>query len=114
MPGLCCNETYGAMTNNDDGDDNRDNNENEDGNNDSNAASGLESDYPIFHPITTPWSHLGIVEEDRVTTPTTMRLRHCMYLRFGIYLPHKYPIYAIVSMRHKLLYARIGVLDLCC
>ena len=79
-----------------------------------NAAARSGSDVTIFDPITTPWSHLGIVEEYRVTTPTTMQLRHCMYLRFGIYLPHKYPIYAIVSMRHKLMYARIGVLDLCC
>ena len=57
MLGLCCNETYGTMTNHDGGD----NNGNEDINDDDNAASGLGYDGPIFDPITMPWSRLGIV-----------------------------------------------------
>ena len=40
MLGLCCEETYSAMKNHDDGDDDGDNVENEDENNDNNAASG--------------------------------------------------------------------------
>ena len=63
MLGLCCDETYGAMTNYDDGDDDGDNDGNNDGNNDDNAASGSGSDGPIFDPIESP----GLAEEDRVT-----------------------------------------------
>ena len=49
MFGLRCDETYGLMTNCNYGDDDG----NEDGNDDDNATSGLESDSPIFDPITT-------------------------------------------------------------
>ena len=51
MLGLCCDKTYGAMTNYDRGDDNRDNDGNEDGNDKNNAASGSLSDAPIFDVI---------------------------------------------------------------
>ena len=112
MLGLCYDKTYGAMTNHYNGDDEGDNNGNEDGNYDDNAASGSGSDGPIFGPIVMPLSRLGLAEEYRMTKTMAMRLRRQMYLRVGIYLPYKYPINAIVNMCHKLLYARIGVLDL--
>ena len=35
------------------------------GNNDNNTAVGSGSYGPIFDPITTPWSRLSIMEEDR-------------------------------------------------
>ena len=102
------------MTNHDVGDDDRDNGKNEDGNNGDNAASGSGSDGPIFDPIVINWSCLGIAEDDRDMTTMVLRPRNHMYLRIGIYLPYKYPINAMVNMCHKLLYAKIGILDLCC
>ena len=102
------------MTNHDNGDTDGDNDGNDDGKDDDNAASGSGSNGPIFDPIATSWSLLGLAEEDRATTTTALRpLRH-MYLRVGIYLPYKYPIDDIVNMFNKLLYVQIGVLDLCC
>ena len=89
-------------------------NVNKDGNNDENAASGSGSDDPIFDPIAMSWYHLGITEEDQATIATALRPRHHMYLLVVIYLPYKYPIHAILNMFHKLLYAKIGVLYLCC
>ena len=62
MLGLCCNGIYRAMKNHDDGYDDGDIDGNEYGNNDENVASGLGSDGPIFDPITTPRSHLGLAE----------------------------------------------------
>ena len=59
---------------------------NEDGNDDDNAASGSRSDSPIFDPITTPRSR-------------------------GTSVAHY--ISTILRMRHKLLYAKFGVLDQC-
>ena len=44
MLGLCCDETYSAMTNHDEIDEGRDNNGNEYVNNNNNAASGSGSD----------------------------------------------------------------------
>ena len=112
MIGLYCNKIYGSTTNHDYVDDDGDNGRNKDGNNDDNAASGLGSDGPIFDPIMTPRSLLGLAVEVKVTT--TLRPRSLMYLHVGIYLPYKHPINAILIMCHKLLYAKIGVLDLCC
>ena len=60
MLGLCNDETYGAITNYDDGDDNG----SEDGNDDDNAASGSGSDGPIFDPIATPRSRGGGLGDD--------------------------------------------------
>ena len=88
MIGLCCNKTYGAMTNHDNGDDDGDNDGNEDGNNNDNAAHGSISDFPIFDLIVMPRSRLSLAEEDWATTA----LRSHVYLRVGIYLPYKYPI----------------------
>ena len=79
------------MTNHDDGDDDGDDDGNEDGNNDDNAASGLGSYGPIFNPITTTWSRLGLSDEDRETTTTTLQPWIPMYLRVVIYLPYKHP-----------------------
>ena len=81
---LCCDKTYGAMTKYDDRDDDEDNDGNEDGNDDDNAAVGLGSDRPIFHPITAPWSRLGLAEEDRAMTTTEMWPRRTIYLCIGI------------------------------
>ena len=107
MLGLFCEKIYNAMTNHNDGDNNR----NEDKKYDGNAASGSGSDGPIFDPITTLRSGLGLAENDRSTMTTDLWSRCHVYLRVGIYLPHKYPINSIVNMCHKLLYAKIGVWD---
>ena len=69
MLGLCRNKIYGAMTNHNDRDDDR----NEDENYDDNAASGSGSDGLIFDPIATPWSCLGLAEEDRAITEMAMQ-----------------------------------------
>ena len=59
---------------------------NEDKNDDDNAASGSGSDGPIF---------------DRITTPRSRGTSAAHY------------IYTILKMRHKLMYAKFGVLDWC-
>ena len=102
------------MTNHENGDDDRDNNRKTDKNNDKNSASGSGSDGPIFYPIVTPRLGLGLAEEDRSTTMMVLRLWRHIYLSDRIYLPYKFPINSIVNMFHKLMYAKIGVLDLCC
>ena len=86
----------------------------EDRNYNNNADYGSVSNGLIFDPITTPWSCLCIAEEDRATTKMMLRPRYPMYLHIGIYLTYRYPINSIVNMFHKLLYVKIGVLDLCC
>ena len=63
---------------------------------DDNAASGSGSNGPIFNPIVTPQSRLGLTEEGWLTTITALGTRRHMYLRVGIYLPYKYPINAIL------------------
>ena len=98
MLGLCCDKTYCAMENHDNRDDNGDNNGNKDINDNGTAASGLGSDVPIFNPITTLCSCLGLAEEDWATTTTTLRLRIPMYPCVGIYLTYKYPIIVIVNI----------------
>ena len=101
------------MTNHDVEDDDGDNDGNEDGDDNDNYASRSGSDGPIFNPIVTPLSRLGLAEEDQAKT-TLLRLWRHIYPRYGMYLPYKYPINAIVNMCNKLLYATIGVLELCC
>ena len=81
------------------------------GNNDNNTAVGSGSYGPIFDPITTPWSRLSIMEEDRTMTATVLWPWCTMYVHIGIYIFH---INIMVNMCHKLMYAKIGVLDLCC
>ena len=98
MCGLCCDETYGTMTNYNDGDGNG----NEDRNVDDNAASG--SNGPILSRC------LGFAEEDRATTATALRRRCTIYLRVALYI---YPIKTLLKMCHKLLYAEFGGLDWC-
>ena len=95
------------MTNHNDGYDNIYNGGNEEGNDDDNATSGSGSDGPIFDPIATPWSRLGIAEDDWATTTMVMRPRQHVYLRVGIYIPYKYPINAVVNMCHKLMYTKL-------
>ena len=109
MLGLYCDKKYGAMTKYEDRDEERDNDRNKYGNeNDNNNSATRSVSYgPIFDPITTPWSRGG----DRAVTVTALRPRRTMYLRFGLYI---HPIKTILGMCHKLLYAKIGVLDLCC
>ena len=107
MLGLCCDETYGAMTNYNDEDDNGDNYGNKDGNDDDNAASESGSDGPIFDRS----RRLGLAEEDRATMTTALQPRHTMYICVRLYI---YPTKTILKMCHKLLHANIGVLDLCC
>ena len=114
MLGLCCNETYITMKKHNNGDEDGDNHKKKDRNEKGNVASRSVSDFPIFDPITMPWSCLGLAEEDRETMKTALRPWCHIYLRVGIYLPYKYPIYVMVNMRHKLLYAKTGVLDFCC
>ena len=60
------------MTNHDNGYVDGYNNKNKDGNNDNNAASILGSNSQIFDLIPTPKSRLGIAEEYRATTTTTL------------------------------------------
>ena len=55
-----------------------------------------------------PRSLLGLVEEDWETTATEMPPHINMYARVVL---HIYPTDAIVKMRHKLMYAKIGILD---
>ena len=109
MLGLCCDKTYGAITNCDDGYDDRYNDGNEDGNNNGNADSGLGYDGMIFDLIVAPQKCLGLVEEDQETTKIEPRTWHHIYLRVGIYLPYKYYINIIVSMCNYLLYAKLAV-----
>ena len=89
MLGLCWDKTYVKITNHDDGYDRRDNNVNKEKNKDDNAASWSGSDGPIFDPIETPWSGLGIVEEEWATMVVAMWPRRHMYLWIGIYIPYK-------------------------
>ena len=86
------------MTNHDDVDDDGDNDGNEDGNEDNKASSRSGSDGPIFDPITTPQSCLGLAEEYWVITTTALRPRRPMYLCVGIYLPSRRP-YVHMSYR---------------
>ena len=69
------------MTKYDNGDYDEDNDQNEDVNNDKNSAAGSVYDGPIFDPITTTRSHLGLAEEHQATTVMELRPRSTMYLR---------------------------------
>ena len=53
---------------------------------------------------------LGLVEEDRVSMAMAMRPQSTMYIHFRLYI---YPINNIVKMSNKILYVKIGVLNLC-
>ena len=79
MLGICCDETYGAMKNHNNGYDVGYNDRNKDVNNDDNAASGVISDGPIFDPTTTPWSRLGLAEVYQSTTTMNLWPRRPMY-----------------------------------
>ena len=79
-----------------DGDNDRDNDVIKDKNDNEYVASGSIYNGPIFHPIPTPWSCLGLAEDDRGATITALRPQRHMNLGFGIYLPYKYPINAIL------------------
>ena len=114
MLGLCCEETYGPMTNHNNIDDNGYNDSNKDKHYNENSAYGSVSNGQIFNPVATPCSCLGLEEEDRVTNTTALQPWCLMYLRVGIYLPYKYHINAIVNICNKLLYAKISVFYLCC
>ena len=57
--GLCHDETYGAITKYNNGEEVRDNDRNEDGNDNNNVTSGSGSDGLVFDPIATHWSHRG-------------------------------------------------------
>ena len=107
MLGLCCDETYEAMTNYDDTDDNGDNGGNEDG---KTMTIPLPDQDPMVRSSIRSRC-LGLAEEDRATTATALRPRRTMYLHVRLYI---YPIKIILKMCHKLLYAKIGALDLCC
>ena len=100
MIGLCCKKTYGSMKNCDDrydeGDNDRDNDIIKDKNDNDYVAPGSRYNGPIFHPMVTPWSCLGLVEEDRGATKMALRPQRHVYLTFEIYLPYKYPINAIL------------------
>ena len=67
------------MTNHNNGYDNRDNGRNEDGNDDDNATSGSGSDGLIIDHIATPWSRLGIAENDWATTKMVLRPQQYVY-----------------------------------
>ena len=86
MLGLCCDETYGAMTNYNDEDDNGDNYGNKDGNDDDSAASESGSDGLIFDPVTMPWSRRGGSGDD---DDGAAAAAHYVSMRQTIYLPDK-------------------------
>ena len=87
--------------------DNEYDNGNEDGNKDKNSASRSGSDGTIFDLITMPWYHGGGLGDD--SDGDTAAAQY-ISISFTIYLPYKYHI----KMYHKLLFAEIGVLGLCC
>ena len=86
MLGLCCNETYGAMTNYDNRDDDGDNYGNKDVNDDDNAAFGSGSDGPIVNPIMTPRSCGGGSGDNGDGSAATA---HYLSTHRTIYLPFK-------------------------
>ena len=111
MLGLWCDKTYGSISKYNGGDEDGDNDRNKDGNGNKNAVVGLGFIVLIFYPITTSCSCLGLAGEYRTTTFISLQPQRIMYLRIRLYIC---PIKTIVRMCHKLLYAEIGVVDLCC
>ena len=93
--GLCCDETYRARTNFNDGDDDGDDDGNEDVNDDDNADSRSVSDGPIFNLITTPWSHVGGLGND--DGDGAAAVAHYISTHWIIYLPYKDPIKDVPS-----------------
>ena len=69
------------MTNHGDGDNDR----NEDGNDNNNVASGSVFGGLIVDLIATPWSRLGIAEEDQAKMAAALHPQRHMCLRVGIY-----------------------------
>ena len=87
---------------------------NEDGNDDKNSASVSGSNDPIFDPMIQYLilsRRLSLAEEDQMMTTTALWTRRTKYLHVGLYI---YSIKTILKMCYKMLYAKIGVLDLCC
>ena len=109
----CCDNFFFAMTKYENRDDDGYNDGNKDVKNNNNYTAGLGSYGKIFDMITTPWSRLGLVEEDRATKATALRPQRTMCIHFELkctlYLPYK----DHSKMFYKLLYAEIFVLDLC-
>ena len=91
------------MTNYDDGDKDG----NKDRNDDGIAASISGSNGLIFNLITMPQSRVGVSGDNGNSAAAAA---HNVSMSRNIYLPYK----TILEMCHKRLYAKIGVLDLCC
>ena len=79
-----CDKTYGIINKYNNRYDDRYNGVNEDGNDNDNAAARSGSDGPIFDPITTPQSRLGLAEEDWATTTIVLHMWCSMYLHVGL------------------------------
>ena len=82
MLGLCCNETYGAKTNYDDGDKDG----NKDRNDDGIAPSVSGSNGLIFNLITMPQSRVGVSGDNGNSAAAAA---HNVSMRRNIYLPYK-------------------------
>ena len=102
------------MTKYDDRDDDKDNDRNKDINDDENSAAGSGSDGPIFNlqsdydTSAIPRSRGGLLGDNgNVSAAPTHYVSTC----WTIYLSLKK---TILNMYHKLLYAKIGILDLFC
>ena len=78
MLGLCCDETYGTMTDYNGWGDNGNNDGNEDINDNGNAASRSGSYSPIFDPTTTLWYH-------RVGSGSGGGITLCIYMNMHLY-----------------------------
>ena len=70
----------------------------------------LPDKYPIDQYLM-PSRRLGVAEEDWDAMLMVLCHRCSMYLRGVLYI---YPIKTILNICYKLLYAKIGVLDLYC
>ena len=107
MLDFCCEKIYGTMKtyNNEDGDVDINGKKTE-----TNTTMALpDKDTTVRSLI---WSRrLGIVEDDRVMTATALRPLRTMYIHIRLYI---YNMKTILKMCYKLLYTKIGVLDLCC
>ena len=89
MLGLYCNKLYGEMKNMMMETTLEIITENRDGKDNANDTFGSGLDGPVFNPITTPWSLLGLIKEDQAMTETVLQPRITMYLHVGLYI---YPI----------------------
>ena len=82
MLGLCCDETYGAMTNYDDGDKDG----NKDRNDDGIAASVSGSNGLVFNLITMPQYRVGVSGDNGNSAAAAA---HNVSMSRNIYLPYK-------------------------